>query len=448
MIKERNRLDIYGYDWDSWIERSRAEAPGLSNDELESIHGISIPDELGIKPAFPIAAGVGGVGPWESWVYTQVGGGMEIVFTDEVGSGRFNYAPPPPISAGSSVLSDLGVRATHYSPGYVLQQAATTKPDHFTLPPGVKPFEFYYDVATFRGRMDTLDEELVEVYFGIPPEQLVGDGTRQQVVLTRTVAIATQTGEIVRRLRDRMVFPGLQALAGQRGAFIPELAATGIPPGDYRLAVELTDAQTGRWGIYQQDLKIVSYRDSLGISDIEMAWIVSQDARPSKFKKTSYGDPVQVIPMASRSYRMDQSVHLYYEVYNLKKDAFGRTKYDVTYTIKQDTKRQATLFGGVAKLFDALFTNRKPQFSVSYEHSGDLVNESVYIEFETSKLKRGVNQVEIVIRDLLSGGEVSKRALFRLDKADADNRITTAGEDLAPDFMDNPESRGRRRRRR
>ena len=33
--------------------------------------------------------------PWESWVYVTVGGGMEITFTDEMGSGHFNFAPIP-----------------------------------------------------------------------------------------------------------------------------------------------------------------------------------------------------------------------------------------------------------------------------------------------------------------------------------------------------------------
>ena len=32
--------------------------------------------------------------PWETWVYTDVaGGGIEITFTDEIGSGTYDYAP-------------------------------------------------------------------------------------------------------------------------------------------------------------------------------------------------------------------------------------------------------------------------------------------------------------------------------------------------------------------
>ena len=34
--------------------------------------------------------------PWETWIYTDVGGGIEITFTDEFGSGTYEYAPMPP----------------------------------------------------------------------------------------------------------------------------------------------------------------------------------------------------------------------------------------------------------------------------------------------------------------------------------------------------------------
>lgn len=418
MIKERNRLDIYGQDFDSWIQESKKgfgaspeASPGLNEDEVESIQGITIPDAAGIEPSYPMGvAPAGNSKPWESWVYTQVGGGIEVVFTDEVGRGSFDYAPPPPVDPQSAVYQVIAQQALSYSPKDVIQRVSSSKPDHFTLPPGVVPIQFYYDVAVFRGSAAGLEED-VEVYFGIPPGQLVVDDARDRVVLTRTIVLATETGEIKRRIRDRLAFGGLQALAKQSGAFIPELAVTSVQPGDYRLAVELADEETGRWGIYLQDIVIPSYRDSLALSDIELAWTVSEDGPVDKFRKGQ----VRVIPMASRSYQANQSVYLYYEVYNLQKDEFGRTRYDIAYTIKQDVKRRSTLLGGGAKLFDKLFSNREPQLSVSYERSGDMVDEPIYIQLDTKKLKPGFNLVEVTVTDLVAEASVSQTALFRLD---------------------------------
>lgn len=447
MIKERNRLEIYGEDWDSWIQETRndpeAGSPGLGNAELESIHGITVADETGIGPAFPVRSGpAGATTPWESWVYTQVGGGIEIVFTDETGGSGFDYAPVPPVDLQSDILGDLAFRATTYAPGQVVQRVTGSQPDRFTLPPGVEPLEFYYDVAAFRGE-DTSADERVDVYFGIPPEQLAGKTKRERVILDRTVVLADSSGTAKHCLHDRLGFSGVQRLAARKGAFIPELATARISPGDYRLAIQLSDPSTGKWGIYLQDITVPSYRDSLALSDIALAWTVSSDGPEDKFTRGE----VRVIPMASRTYRTDQSVFLYYEIYNLRKDGYGQTRYEVAYTIKRDVRRAPTLFGGLAKLFDTLFSNRKPQFSVSYERSGNTVNEPIYLELDTERIEPGLNQVQVSVRDLVAGRDVSKTALFRMDRSDGKPaRVESALEDL--EKMDIPEHGRPRRRRR
>jgi len=368
--------------------------------------------ETYIEPSYPVDRGSDGSlrVPWESWVYTGVSNGVEFTFVDIAGSGRWNFPPSPPVYDYSRLVEI----ATTNSPGFVLEQIARRTPDHFILPPGVKPLEFYYDLASFRGPDEFVrqtPDEILAVYFGIPPEQLVREDPNEQVVVSRTVALTTPEGDIVSRVHDRLGFRNLQSIAGQRGAFIPELAAARVPPGDYLLSVQLTDSGTGKWGVYQQEVTVPSYRRSLALSDIELAWAITTEGPADKYRK---GD-VRVIPMASRSYRPGQSIHLYYEIYNLEKDAFGRTSYTVSYTIKRDVRRSGTLFGGVARLFDSLFTNRKPQFSVDYERSGGLIHEPVYIELDAGELKPGFNQVEVRILDRVSKSEVSRSAVFRLD---------------------------------
>ena len=52
-------------------------------------------------------------------------------------------------------------------------------------------------------------------------------------------------------------------------------------------------------------------------------YTVSDRPQAPKFQK---GD-VWVIPAPTRSYGAHRDVYLYYEVYNLKKDGFGQTRY-------------------------------------------------------------------------------------------------------------------------
>ena len=58
------------------------------------------------------------------------------------------------------------------------------------------------------------------------------------------------------------------------------------------------------------------------ISDLELAWEIASKETAGKFAK---GD-LNVIPMPSRTYQKGQSVFVYYEIYNLKKDEFGQTE--------------------------------------------------------------------------------------------------------------------------
>ena len=49
-----------------------------------------------------------------------------------------------------------------------------------------------------------------------------------------------------------------------------------LPPGAYRLAVQLTDLYSDKWGLYHQDLDVPAYGDSLKLSDLELAWGISK----------------------------------------------------------------------------------------------------------------------------------------------------------------------------
>ena len=63
---------------------------------------------------------------------------------------------------------------------------------------------------------------------------------------------------------------------------------------------------------------------------------------------------------------MAQKVYAYYEIYNLEKNRFGQTDYEVKYAVRTAVGRSEGVVGAVA----SLFKRRKTQISVSYEHAG------------------------------------------------------------------------------
>ena len=68
---------------------------------------------------------------WETWIYTDVNGGIEITFTDEAMTGSFDYAPAP-------LDPNIPVRTlallNRYNPRRITEFAARVTPDYYATP--------------------------------------------------------------------------------------------------------------------------------------------------------------------------------------------------------------------------------------------------------------------------------------------------------------------------
>ncbi len=361
----------------------------------------------GIEPAIPIDRGTDGsiMMPWESWVYLYVGDGVEFTFTDRYMSGQWDF----PLVPNNLWHSALVAEVNNQSPAVQLMQTASELPEYFDVPPGVELLGFYYDLASFRSESG---QTALEVYFGIPPEQvtLIRENDRVELAIERSLVLAESKGDSIYRTGEELVFRKTIAEATLGGLFV-DLATINVPPGDYVLGVKLSDRTSGKWGMYRQEVTIPSFADSLAISDIEMAWTVSDSPDAEKFKK---GD-LWVVPAPTRSYESTRDARLYYEVYNLKQDTFGQAKYQVTYTIRPDAGRKAgalgILVGGIRQMFAA---SAEPEFTVQYERSVNASSEPVFFELETESLKPGLKMVEVLVTDLNSLQRTTRRAMFQI----------------------------------
>lgn len=375
---------------------------------------LNIPPGLwrGIEPVVPIDRSPDGSTkvPWESWVYLNIGDGLEFVFTDRYMSGSWDF----PLQQNTIWHASLAMHASLNSPSYQLMQTVSKLPEYFDVPPGVKLLEFYYDAVSFRGENE---RSLLEVYFGIPPEQIRLENVDDRVVrmaVERTLVLADAEGDSIYRKKDELVFEGEVAKNQDRGLFV-ELASLDVPPGHYTLGVKLADRVSGRWGMYRQEVEIPTFEDSLAVSEIEMAWDISDTSQTSQTSKFTKGELV-VIPSPTRSFNLHQDANLYYEVYNLTLDAFGQAKYRVTYTIHPNvaggTTVASVVIGGLRRLFAGA---QEPEYTISYERNVNATEEPVFFALETGSLKPGLKMVEVAIDDLNSGQRVRRQAVFNLE---------------------------------
>ena len=418
-VKERLALDIAGGFIESGDLTEESFFGGV--DEVQELEDYKQALDVDlIEPAYPVAFGPRSM-PWESWIYTQVGGGVEFVFVDALLNGKWQF---PPLPDGTRMSGERLSALLRTHPGAVLNDVVASTPEYFDLPPGIEPLAFYYDVARFRGEAGKTG---VEVYYGVPTLEVGIENENGHV--RRSVVISDDEGEEVFRTRDDLHFGGIDAGQLKKGTFVPDVAYLEVPPGTYRMAVHLTDVYSGKWGVYVQDLEAPTFSDSLAMSDLELAWSIGEEARfHDKYRK---GD-VWVMPMPSRSFVNDRSVFVYYEVYNLQRDEFGQTRYKVSYTIQQDVRSGSSIFGLLSGGFKRLMARgRKPQVAVSYEHVGRDAWEPIHLELDSKKMILGLNQVEVEVTDLLRGQSVTRKAIFRLESPQiAERQRGNQGDDV------------------
>jgi len=116
-----------------------------------------------------------------------------------------------------------------------------------------------------------------------------------------------------------------------------------LTPGEYTLAVEIRDLITQKVGIYRKKLIIPEYSmpGTQEISPLVMASLVRPAYRgETKFVKHGY----VVVPAPSRVYYPEQLIYFYYEVYNLKKDSRGKTRYTIHYNLVDYKKKKEIAF--------------------------------------------------------------------------------------------------------
>ena len=119
--------------------------------------------------------------------------------------------------------------------------------------------------------------------------------------------------------------------------------------------------------------------------------------------------------MPTRSYGTGKSVFVYYEIYNLARDEFGQTNYQVSYTI---TSEDAP---GIAGIISSLFrwrAGKREELSVTYEQQGTEIQEAEYVELELENRPAGKYLLKVTVADVNSGETAEKDAGFVIAQLD------------------------------
>ena len=358
-------------------------------------------------PVYPVR------GVWEYWIYTNVGGGVEVTFVQEYTPGPYKYAKMPHAGApvlvdeitGQSLLGRYGKVLEHPSvdfqtksnliwqrmnPGIVMHRVARKTPEVYEQDFATAPLDFYFDSARFKADDRSVN---LEVYFGIPTRDLnyvEGADGRLTAYLKRGLALYDEDNKPVYRSTEEMELYTSGPVDTTQIAFVPEMDRLSVAPGTYRLSVQILDTSSDKSQVYNREVVLSPFGDdSLRVSDIEMAALI----RPSRGSKFTKGK-IEVVPNPSLFYLAGQPVFVYYEVYNLKKNDFGSTKYRVSYELHslQEGNISVRMLNALGRLVGV---DRKAEVvTVEYAHEGGKADDYGYLELDMSNTDPGRQLVE------------------------------------------------------
>ena len=342
--------------------------------------------------------------PWESWTYIQVGGGIEITFTDESFAGVYEYAPVP-------LAPDLSFeqmrKFARYAPRSVFERASAIAPDHYAADYAAAPYEFYFDLADFRG---TGGSSVLEVYYGMPNEsgRYRSGGNVTEMVVSRQAAAVSSNADTVYRASDHLVYRA-EGDRRVRGAFVPDVERLDVPPGVYRLEVKARNRLDGKLGLYRKSVVVKNYqKEELLLSDLQLAFHISEAQGENKFTKGG----LQVIPLPTRKFRKGRPVFVYYEIYNLTRDEFGQTRYSVEYTVRP---RVGTNLGSiVSRLAQTFSGSKREQVAIGYEQVGLGASEVAYVELDLGDTRAGRYDIRVEVTDLNTKTMVGRETTFEM----------------------------------
>ena len=260
--------------------------------------------------------------PTESWVYVPFG--LEIFFTDQRNSKVFDY----PLQ-----VIDLPDQATNFgttnrlvynflnTPRKQVVEFIRKVSEFHRHDYGGEPLTFVYHLASFKGAGDRAD---VEVAYSVPSVQLghVEDGLGERTSLSGRIALRDGEFSYVQSTSFSMGplrRPGSDEdkLRLSTGAF--RIRAL---PGEYQSAVALRDSLSQKFGIYTAPLHVADFtEDGLHLSDIKIAASIV----PTEGTGLLVRNGLHITPHPARLYSPSTPVYIYYEIYNLERNAEGRT---------------------------------------------------------------------------------------------------------------------------
>ena len=279
--------------------------------------------------------------------------------------------------------------------------------DRFALPGAApNPLWYVFDVDVFKGPPGRMRVELhyqlnlQDLKFRWADSVYVASYKAEAVLLDRTVHEAGRDDytETIKAADFRTT------MAAQ---LIPGQLVFNVPEGDYQLAVRIWDPASQAAGTYTTRVEVPRLDGRmLATSDVLMASsiVFADDKWKSRFVKQDR----LIVPNPIGAYAKGKQLTGYFEIYGLRPDAQGMTRYEVRYLIApRSVARSQGFLPGEG-------SNEKPFVTSSFKNesvTADVVEE---LRVDVGELASDTYDLVLTIKDLVAGAETTSRTAFSI----------------------------------
>jgi GWxTD domain-containing protein len=327
----------------------------------------------------------------EIWVYNN----FSFIFEDRFLSGDFKFNWPD-IALGNFVRDDLDV----------FNRMIKESPESYEHDYGGKKFNLPYYLADFRGESGQTKVATC-CAFQVKDIDFLQFERHFEANLNRGIFFFTPEWDEQLAIRDTITFTieELDSSSLSKNYYI--LTWLTVPPGDYHYGLELRDLKSQNVGVEHADIQIEKYGyENLQMSDVLVGWGTND---PGKGK--------WMTPNSSKIFLSGKSFTIYYEIYNLKIDETGNTRFQIDETFERSeikTKGVFKLLNGLGELIG--ISQKGESVSTSYIYLSDQPAEKISKSLQLNTDVTGDFHLQIKITDLIAQQKANKLIELKIVK--------------------------------
>jgi hypothetical protein len=275
--------------------------------------------------------------------------------------------------------------------------------DRFSFTDTIRYYESPISVACFRG---SKGKTFMDIGYVVSPAEIAKafpDTARSFDVDVQCSVYTTSWKRIVTSSKSH----AYERTKGIGDVTIEQMRAN-VSPDSYLVAWQAKPVRANI--VFNKEMHVFApdfSGSSLNISDIELAYTIDPAKPGGRFNKGS----LSVVPNPVGKCPLDHPLYLYFEVYNLSKDANGRTSYTIEYKLTSvQIKRPllASIFG----------TRKKTSIAVPSERTGKEDWSQEHMALDVSELEAGKYNLQVTMKDHIAGKSVSRSVAVEIYEKD------------------------------